>query len=146
MKHKNRKSIAVLLILVTLLLAACGGQAEYKKIEPALVEPIEGTELNRLTLTELAVERLDIHTDPVREEQVNGEMRIVVPYDAVLYDVNGGTWVYINPEPRVYVREAINVEYIDGDMVVLNGSPDIGMEVVTVGAAELYGTDTGVGK
>src|SRR5262249_40070326 len=37
---------------------------------PAVVEPIEGTSINRVTLTEKAAERLAIQTAPAREEQV----------------------------------------------------------------------------
>ncbi len=147
MKHINRWLVVMLLIFAALPLAACSqGTVEADKIEPALVEPIEGTELNRLTLTEKAVERLDIQTDSIREEQVNGEQRLVIPYGAVLYDLNGGTWAYTSPEPRVYVRQPITVEYIEDDMVVLTDGPPLGTAVVTVGAAELYGADTGVGK
>jgi hypothetical protein len=148
MQHNTRWSIVALLIFAALLLAACSGQAlaGYEKIEPAVVEPIDGTEINRLTLTEKAVERLAIQTDTVRQEQVNGEQRMVIPYGAVLYDMNGGTWAYTNPEPRIYIREAITVEFIDGDNVVLADGPGLGTSIVTVGAAELYGTDTGVGK
>lgn len=147
MKHVNRWLVVVLLILAALPLAACSrATVEATKVEPAVVEPIEGTELNRLTLTERAVERLDIHMAAVREEQVNGQQRLVIPYGAVLYDLNGGTWAYTSPEPRVYVRQPITIETIDGDMVVLTDGPAPGTEVVTVGAAELYGTDTGIGK
>lgn len=147
MKHVNRWLVAVLLILAALHLTACTqATVEATKTEPALVEPIEGTELNRLTLTEKAVERLDIQTDVVREEQVNGEQRMVIPYGAVLYDLNGGTWAYTSPESRVYVRQPITVEYIEDDMVVLTDGPPLGTAVVTVGAAELYGADTGIGK
>ena len=72
--------------------------------------------------------------------------RLVIPYSAILYDLNGGTWAYISPEPLTFVREAITVDYIEGDMVVLVDGPSSGTEVVTVGAAELHGADTGVGK
>lgn len=147
MKHINRWLVVMLLILAALQLAACSqATVEATKIEPALVEPIDGTEFNRLTLTEKAVERLDIQTDSVREELLNGEQRLVIPYGAVLYDLNGGTWAYTSSEPRVYVRQPITIETIDGDMVVLTNGPAPGTAVVTVGAAELYGADTGIGK
>ena len=147
LRSKKWMVVVLLMIIAGLQLAGCGPDiAKATKIEPAEVVPIEGTELNRLTLTEKAVERLDIHTAAVREEQVNGEQRMVIPYGAVLYDLNGGTWAYTNPEPRVYIRQPISVEYIKDDMVVLTDGPAVGTEIVIVGAAELYGTDTGVGK
>jgi hypothetical protein len=62
--------VVVLMIVTTLLLAACGAPEKPPQEKPAIVEPIEGTELNRVVLTERAAERLDIQTAPVREEQV----------------------------------------------------------------------------
>jgi hypothetical protein len=62
--------VVVLMIVTTLLLAACGAPEKPPQEKPAIVEPIEGTELNRVILTERAAERLDIQTAPVREEQV----------------------------------------------------------------------------
>ena len=110
---------------------------------PPQVEKIEGTELNRVVLTEEAAQRLDIQTAPVREEQVNGTQRKVIPYAAVIYDLKGETWTYTNPEPLTFVRQPITVDHIEGDKAVLSDGPAAGTEVVTVGVAELYGTDTG---
>jgi hypothetical protein len=70
----------------------------------------------------------------------------VVPYAAVLYGVHGETWVYSNPEPLVFVREPIVVDYIEGHVAYLSEGPDVGTAVVTVGAEELFGTETGVSK
>lgn len=76
----------------------------------------------------------------------DGAPRKVVPYAAVLYGVNGETWVYGNPEPLVFVRYPITIDYIVGDRAVLSEGPEAGTAVVTVGAAELFGTETGVSK
>jgi hypothetical protein len=76
----------------------------------------------------------------------DGAPRKVVPYAAVLYGVNGETWVYTNPEPLVFVRSPITIDYIDGDLAILSEGPEAGTAVVTVGAAELFGTETGVSK
>jgi hypothetical protein len=99
-----------------------------------------------LVLTEKAAQRLAIQTTPVREEQVNGSQRKVIPYAALIYDLKGATWMYTNPAPLTFVREAITVDHIEGDKVVLMEGPAVGTAVVTVGVAELYGTDTGIGK
>ena len=71
--------------------------------------------------------------------------RSIIPYGAILYDANGDTWVYVTSEPLTYVRERVTVAYIEGDQAVLGDGPPEGSAVVTVGAAELYGTETGVG-
>ena len=72
--------------------------------------------------------------------------QMVVPYAAVLYGVHGETWVYTNPEPLIFVRQPIEIDFIDGDLVVLLEGPEIGTEIVTIGAAELFGAQTGVSK
>ena len=63
----------------------------------------------------------------------------------MFYDANGDTWVYANLEPLAYVRERVTVDDIQGGQAVLTDGPPEGTPVVTVGAAELYGTEFGVG-
>ena len=75
---------------------------------------------------------------------LSGSRRSIVPYASVMYDLQGNTWTYTNPEPLVYVRHPITVEYIDGDLAVLLDGPPAGTAVVTVGAAELFGVESGV--
>ena len=70
----------------------------------------------------------------------------VVPYSAILYDLTGDTWVYTNPEPSVFVRERVDIERIDKDLAVLNTGPAVGTQVVTIGAAELYGAESRSGN
>ena len=72
--------------------------------------------------------------------------RLVVPFSSLIYDIYGGTWVYINTGDLQFLRVPVEVDFISGDKVVLNEGPDVGTAVVTVGVAELHGTDTGVGK
>ncbi len=69
-----------------------------------------------------------------------------VPYSSVLYDVRGSTWVYTNPKPLVFVRQAITIDFIDRDIAVLTDGPSVGTKVVSVGAIELFGAETGIGK
>lgn len=70
----------------------------------------------------------------------------IVPYSSVLYGVHGETWVYTNPKPLVYVRHAITVNFVEGDIAVLTDGPPVGTTVVSVGAIELLGAETGIGK
>jgi hypothetical protein len=71
----------------------------------------------------------------------------IVPYQAVIYDVDGGTWVYVKePNALAFVRQSVTIDYIEGDLAFLVDGPPAGTEVVTVGGAELYGTETGVSK
>ena len=143
MRHRNRL-IILIVIAAGLLLAACGGQASDDEVsggEPAKVEPVGGTDLNRVILSAEAAKRLDIQTAPVRSEGSGTEM--VIPYAAVLYDPNGETWTYTNPEPLTFVRQDIKVDHIEGDLAVLLEGPPSGSAVVTVGATELWGIEYG---
>jgi len=97
-------------------------------------------------LTEKATERLDIQISQVREEQVNGVKKKVVPYAAIIYDLQGQAWIYTNPAALSFVREPVTVDFIEGDRAVLVKGPSSGTAVVIVGVAELYGTETGVSK
>ncbi|MEW6239734.1 MAG: efflux RND transporter periplasmic adaptor subunit [Chloroflexota bacterium] len=76
----------------------------------------------------------------------NGATQKVIPYAAVIYDVEGNAWVYTNPEPLVFVRQPIVIDYIEGDLAILLDGPEAETAVVTVGAAELFGAETGVSK
>ncbi len=148
MRRSRRILVAAGLLVVGLQLSACtqeSAEAEGGGVEPARVEHVEGSDVSRLTLTAKAAERLGIKTKPVIAGAIGGEQRSVIPYSAILYDAKGDTWVYVNPEPQTYMRERVTVEFIEGDQAVLSKGPAEGSAVVTVGAAELYGTEFGVG-
>ena len=149
MKRINRWMAAVIIISVALLYYKSTQAPDSSvKTEPAKTETIEGTDLKRVILTDMAAERLGIKTVSAgREKIARGRTpQLVVPYASLIYDLNGETWVYTSPEPLTYVRHRIEVEFIDADLVYLTEGPAVGTEIVTVGVAELYGVETGVGK
>jgi len=138
MKHINRWIIVVLVIAG--LLSACAPKVvEVEKIQPYKLEVIEGSDFQRVILTEKAAQRLDIQTAPIGAGNV-------IPYAAVLYGLNGETWTYTNPEPLVFVRQPIVIDHIEGDSAFLSEGLDTGTAVVIIGAAELYGAEVGVKK
>ncbi len=140
--------MVVIAVIAGLQFLACREHSDEHDTEhPAEVEPIEGSELSRVTLTEKAMERLDLQTEEIREEQVSGpeSLRKVVPYSALIYDSQGNTWIYTRIQPRTFVRHRVAVDYIRGDVAVLKDGPPTGTLVASVGAAELYGTEFGVG-
>jgi RND family efflux transporter MFP subunit len=75
-----------------------------------------------------------------------GEESLVVPWSAVLHDIHGGTWVYENPGDHLYARRRVEVRHVVGADAVLARGPAPGTQVVTAGAAELFGTEFGSGK
>jgi hypothetical protein len=141
----RRPGLVVLLAALVCLLPACkSGAAEEEAggSELATVEPVEGTDVSTVTLTEEAADRIDVQTRAV--ESSKGELTI--PYAAVLYDPAGDTWTYTSPEPLTFVRAPIDVDKIVGDRALLSDGPPAGTDVVVVGAAELLGTEYEVGE
>src|SRR5712691_11068971 len=86
--------VMVVLILAGLVLAAYAEKSDTPgKSKPAKVEPVQGTNLKRMTLSTRAAERLGITTAPVREEKVGRKSvvigEVVSAPDAAL----SGAWV-----------------------------------------------------
>ena len=140
----KRLWIVLLVIVAVVPLAACGGEGEEAADgpEPATITPLEGSDLNRIVLTAAAAKRLAIKTDAVRTG--DGE-QTVIPYSAVVYDPDGTTWTYTSPKPLTFVRHSIAVDHIDGALAVLSSGPPSGTKIVTVGVAELFGAENGIG-
>jgi hypothetical protein len=131
---------AALLLAVPALAAGCGGSgAEEESAPPAVVEHVKGSDAVRVRVTAEAAKRLGIATTAVRD--TGG--RLVIPYDALLYDPNGETWTYTNPAPLVYQRADVEVARIAGTSAVLSKGPAAGTRVVTEGATELWGVEYG---
>jgi hypothetical protein len=131
-------AVGLVLIVAGMSLAACETPAEEDGgEEAATVEPIKGTDVNRVTLTKEAAEQLGIETGSIR--RVGG--REVVPDAAVVYDPEGKTFTYSSPKPLTFVRRDITVDHIDGTKAVLKNGPPAGTAVVTVGSAELSGLE-----
>jgi hypothetical protein len=133
----------LVLIAAGVSLSACGEAStgyDYETAthhEPAKLEPIKGTDVQRVIFDAVAAKRVGLQTAPIRQ---NGEEKIM-PYAAVILDAEGNTYAYTAPEPLTYVRKEIEVDRVDGNSAVLSDGPPAGTKVVTVGAAEVYGTE-----
>jgi len=158
--ERSRSGGLVVLVLGGVLLGGCAEAPEDAAASgtgPATVESIEGSEVSLVTLTEEAVARLGLSTTAVAVAAAGADggagqpttetaTRTIIPYGAVIYDNTGATWAYTNPELLVYVREPITIDRIEGDEVFLLDGPAVGTDVVTIGAAELYGAELGLGQ
>lgn len=71
---------------------------------------------------------------------------IVVPRGAILRDIHGVAWVYVQSAPEQFHRQRVEVHYTTEKMAVLSQGPEVGTAVVVDGAAELFGTEFGAGK
>jgi hypothetical protein len=128
----------VALTIAGLQLSACQQKPDPPaKIERAKVE-YTGEARQRVRLTAKKAEEYNLETAPVREEQISGKLRKVVPSAAVVYDEQGNAWVFTNPDSLVFVREPIHVDHIEGDLAILSNGPSVGAAIVSSGAANLF--------
>lgn len=146
----RRTPLVLVAALAAAGLAGCNrAGSTYTKVEPAKVEHTTGSEISKVTLSEKAMERIGVKTAPIQEGKVEGvenaTPRPFVPYSAIMYVPNGDAFVYTSPSPRAFVRHPVDVDYIERGVAVLKSGPKPGTEIVTVGAAELFGAEFGVG-
>jgi cobalt-zinc-cadmium efflux system membrane fusion protein len=78
--------------------------------------------------------------------QISEQEYYTIPYSSILYDVNGGTWVYYKIGPQTYSRRRVEISHIQDNMAVLTRGLSSGDEVVITAVAEIYGTEFGGSK
>jgi hypothetical protein len=140
--RRGRRRTLFAPLCALLLLSGCRDIAteEEAGYEPAAVEPIEGSELARVILTEDAARRIRLDTTPVTSR---GD-QTVVPESAVWVDVSGDEWVYTNPETLVFIRAQVVVARYDGGSAFLSDGPAPGTEVASIGVPQLIGSEFGI--
>ena len=132
------------LVAATVLLAACGTPVESEPEIPAQVVPVAGTTLKQVRLTPLAVQRIALQTATVQRLPAGSAATESVPLSAVLYLSDGTMWVYVVAGTMTYQRASVTIVSTTGDTAMLLAGPPPGTQVVTVGAAELLGSEYGV--
>lgn len=108
-----------------------------REVYPYKVEPIEGSNVKRVSMADETAALLPVRTASVQRQG----SRKVVPHEALIYNPPGGAFVYTKPKAETYVRARVDVVRVPGDRVVLTGGPPVGTTVVTTGAAELLATE-----
>jgi RND family efflux transporter MFP subunit len=71
---------------------------------------------------------------------------LVIPFSAVAYDINGGTWVYEMPSADTFIRRRVELSNVENGMAVIRRGPSAGTMIVIEGVAELFGTEFGGAK
>jgi hypothetical protein len=136
--------MAIGLAAAALTLGGCAEAPEEESTgDPAVasIEAVAGSDVSKVTLTELGAKRLGVATVPVQA----GPGGLVIPFTAVVYGADGSTWTFTNPSGTSYVRAEIAIAAIDGGNAILSSGPPVGTAVVTVGIAELVGAEAELG-
>ena len=135
-----RALVAMLCLLATLSGCRTIASEDVVGYEPASVEPIEGSELSRVTLTEDAARRIGLETAAVARR---GD-RTAVPESAIWVDVDGAAWVYTERQPLVFVRARVVVDRYQDGLAYLAEGPPPGTVVASIGVPELIGSELGI--
>jgi len=68
---------------------------------------------------------------------------LALPWSAVVFDIYGGSWVYIQKSNHVFERKRVFLDHVDGKQAIISEGPAEGAKVVVNGALELFGVETG---
>lgn len=135
-----------------------GAAAQEPHDAPAVIGKADRNGVKSVKLTRQAFDRLGIETVMIGQVPATttsgthtgrSSAQTVVPYSAVLYAPDGGTWVYTVPRHLTFVRQKVVVATVGaagGTEAVLSQGPPAGTTVVSTGVVELYGAELGVGE
>lgn len=86
-------------------------------------------------------ERVEVHL-PIAGDAES----LFIPRAAILRDIHGIAWVYVNSAEHTFERHRVEVHFTTKEEAILSRGPEVGMQVVVDGSAELFGTEFGAGK
>jgi hypothetical protein len=130
---------AIALVLIACL-SGCQAAAPPPVPPSNRLEPVPGSSVGKIVLSPMGAQRIGIQTAPAGAAGAD----VVIPYSAIVYDPSGNTYAFTSPAQLTYTEVKITVSYIRGDLAYLTSGPRPGTPVVTVGAEELFGVQTGV--
>ena len=141
-RRLSAPGLVVLTAVLSLGAAGCSGPAPEAEAayEPSVVTEADGDNAAQVVFTEKAADRVGLQTAGAQQSGT----QTVLPYASLIYDPEGATWVYVSDPDLTFVRAQVVVDRIEGDQVFLSDGVPPGTQVVTVGAAEVYGTELGI--
>ncbi len=140
------RSLAALLVVAGISLSACGGSSPPSIPVAGKLVHVAGSPTGHVVLTPLGAQSLGVETAAVQAASAHGPggPSLLVPYSSLVYDASGNTYVFVGLSALTFAEVPVSVAQISGDSVYLLRGPAVGARVVTVGAEELYGVQTGV--
>jgi hypothetical protein len=147
MRYARHLVTVALALLGTTGLSACGGSAAPTVTSPARLERVPGSSTGRIVLTPVGAERIGLRTATVGHSAKRGRKgppRMTIPFSAIVYAPNGRAYAFVSPRRLVFREVALSVDHIAGGVAYLKRGPPPGTRVVSVGAEELFGVQTGV--
>ena len=128
-------------VIAALGTSGCGGSSAAPTEPPATVTHLGS--LVRVTLSPEALARIGVRTAPAGRAAGRADVA-AIPYAAVVYAPDGAPSVFTSSAPRQYIRRPIVIDHISGNVTYVKKGLSPGTPLVTVGAVELLGAETGV--
>lgn len=143
-RARQAAQAALLVLVAGLLLSGCRQIEEVSSAtyQPAKVTEVANLDVKQVQFTATGAEQVDLRTEAARR---SGRYT-VVPHAALIYDGQGVPWVYTATAPLTFLRAKVVVDRVVGDQALLSSGPPAGTQVVTVGAAQVYGAELGIGE
>lgn len=146
-----RTSLAVAVVSAGVAIAGCGGSGGPKVQPSGKLENVAGSSVGQIVLTQVGAQRIGLQTTAAQAVRgsaaagsAGGGHTVMVPYGAIVYSPTGVTYTFKQVGPLTFVEVPVTVDHITGNSAYLIKGPPAGASVVTVGAEELYGVQTGV--
>jgi hypothetical protein len=161
-----KRPLAPIAVLVGLGLAGCGSSGAPSIPVSGQLVGASATSPGHIILSQLGAQRIGLQTAvalpvPVPAPIVTTTVvrgvkhtttvpapkpaaAVIIPYSAVIYDPSGKTYAFARTALLTYAAVPITVQSISGSSAYLSTGPTTGARVVSVGAEELYGIQTGV--
>ena|SRR5688572_28056365 len=134
----RRLGVGLALAACMLVVGACDEvPSNLRENQPYTVEGPEDAAIKLVKMEDATAALLPVELTRVRRE--GG--RKVVPHNAVIYNPDGGSFVYTKPKAESYIRAPIEIVRVTGDDAVLSKGPRAGTSIVTTGSAELLATE-----
>jgi len=155
MNDTKRLVVIALVMFAAVLIGGCGGSSNPAIAPSERVVPVPGSPGGKIILTSVGAQRIGIQTarvgrapsPPAPKPKGKPEPSVlsaVVPVAAVVYDPSGNTYVFTSPGALQFTEVPVTVDHVSGASAYLLRGPRPGSTVVTVGAEELFGVQTGV--
>ena len=134
----RRLGVGLALVASALVLGACEEvPSNLRENQPYTVEGPEDAAIKTVKMEDATAALLPVELTTVRRE----DGRKTVSHDAVIYNPDGGSFVYTKPKAETYRRAPIDIVRVSGARAVLSDGPPAGTKIVTTGSAELLATE-----
>jgi len=135
---RRRLGVGLAVVASGLVLGACSEvESNLRENQPYTVEGPEDAAIKTVKMEDATAALLPVELATVRQEGA----RKVVAHNAVIYNPDGGSFVYTKPQAETYIRALIKIVRVTGDDAVLSKGPAVGTKIVTTGSAELLATE-----